>query len=164
MFIDALSTTYRGVAELVALCDLSQVRMDWYNQRLGSLAGLEPLPTCHARDFERMIVEMRPDVVIVTTMDATHHLYITRAMELGCDVITEKPMTTDLEKMKAIFQAIEHTGRSLRVSFNYRYTPAYTRFRELVIQGVVGKPLLVDFSWILDTSHGADYFRRWHRE
>jgi predicted dehydrogenase len=164
MFIDALSTTYRDVAELVALCDLSQVRMDWYNRRLGGLAGLEPLPTYHASDFERMIVEMRPDVVIVTTMDATHHLYITRAMELGCDVITEKPMTTDLEKMKAIFQAIEQTGRSLRVSFNYRYTPAYTRFRELVMQGVVGKPLLVDFSWILDTSHGADYFRRWHRE
>ena len=67
-------------------------------------------------------------------------------------------------KMKIIMQAIERTGRSLRVSFNYRYTPAYTRFRELVIQGVVGKPLAVDFSWILDTRHGADYFRRWHRE
>ncbi len=111
-----------------------------------------------------MIAETRPYVVIVTTMDATHHTYIARAMELGCDVITEKPMTTDLEKIQTIFQAIQRTGRSLRVSFNYRYTPAYTRFRELVMQGVVGKPLLVDFSWILDTSHGADYFRRWHRE
>nr|WP_211221446.1 Gfo/Idh/MocA family oxidoreductase [Ktedonobacter racemifer] len=50
------------------------------------------------------------------------------------------------------------------MSFNYRYAPAYTRFRELVMQGAVGKPLAVDFSWILDTNHGADYFRRWHRE
>jgi predicted dehydrogenase len=164
MFIDALITTYRDTCELVALCDLSQVRMDWHNQRQHDLAGLPLLPTYHADDFDRMIKETHPDVVIVTTMDATHHLYIARAMELGCDVITEKPMTTDVEKMKTIFQAIERTGRSLRVSFNYRYTPAYTRFRELVMQGVVGKPLLVDFSWILDTSHGADYFRRWHRE
>ena len=164
MFIDALITTYRDVAELVALCDLSQVRMDWYNQHLQTLAGLPPVPTYHAEQFDRMIGETRPDIVIVTTIDGTHHLYITRAMELGCDVITEKPMTTTAEKMRAIFQAIERTGRSLRVSFNYRYAPAYTRFRELLMQGVVGRPLAVDFSWLLDTKHGADYFRRWHRE
>jgi predicted dehydrogenase len=164
MFIDALITTYRETAELVAFCDLSQVRMDWYNRRLQTLAGLAPLPIYHAERFDAMIEETRPDTVIVTTMDCTHDRYIVRAMELGCDVITEKPMTTNLQKMKAIIDAIESTGRSLRVSFNYRYTPAYTRFRELVMQGVVGKPLAVDFSWILDTSHGADYFRRWHRE
>ncbi|HVU68498.1 MAG TPA: Gfo/Idh/MocA family oxidoreductase [Ktedonobacteraceae bacterium] len=164
MFIDALITTYRDVAELVALCDLSQVRMDWYNRRLQELADLPPVPTYHAEQFDLMIAETHPDTVIVTTIDGTHHTYITRAMELGCDVITEKPMTTTIEKMRAIFQAVEKTGRSLRVSFNYRYTPAYTRFRELIMQGVVGRPLAVDFSWILDTSHGADYFRRWHRE
>jgi predicted dehydrogenase len=164
MFIDALITTFSEVAELVALCDLSQVRMDWYNQYLYTTAKLPPVPTYHAEQFDAMIRDTHPDTVIVTTMDATHHLYISRAMELGCDVITEKPMTTDIDKMKTIIQTIECTGRSLRVSFNYRYTPAYTRFRELVIQGVVGRPLAVDFSWILDTRHGADYFRRWHRE
>jgi len=164
MFIDALITKYRDVADLVAFCDLSQVRMDWYNRRLLSLANLSPLPTYRAEQFDRMIAEARPDTVIVTTMDATHHVYIVRAMELGCDVITEKPLTTDLEKLQTIFRTIERTGRSLRVSFNYRYAPAHTRFRELMMQGVVGKPLLVDFSWVLDTSHGADYFRRWHRE
>ncbi len=164
MFVDALVTTYRDVAELVAFCDLSQVRMDWYNHRLETLAGLPPIPTYHAEQFKKMIADVHPDVVIVTTIDATHHSYIVQAMELGCDVITEKPMTTDVNKMKAIIQTIEATGRNLRVSFNYRYAPAYTRFRELVMQGVVGKPLAVDFSWMLDTSHGADYFRRWHRE
>src|SRR5690606_17599671 len=56
------------------------------------------------------------------------------------------------------------TGKSLRVTFNYRYAPAYTKVRELVMLGAVGRPLSVDFSWLLDTSHGADYFRRWHRE
>jgi predicted dehydrogenase len=73
-------------------------------------------------------------------------------------------MTTDLPKLQAIFDAIDQTGHSLRVTFNYRYAPAYTRFRQLVIDGAVGQPLAVDFSWMLDTSHGADYFRRWHRE
>ncbi|HET8843141.1 MAG TPA: Gfo/Idh/MocA family oxidoreductase [Ktedonobacteraceae bacterium] len=164
MFIDALITAYRDVAELVAFCDLSAVRMDWYNTYLQKTAGLPPLPTYSAEQFATMIEQTRPDTVIVTTIDSTHHHYIIQAMEAGCDVITEKPMTTDREKMLAIIQAVNTTGRSLRVSFNYRYTPAYTRFRQLVMDGVVGRPLAVDFSWILDTQHGADYFRRWHRE
>lgn len=164
LYIEALATTYADVAELVALCDLSQTRMNWYNRQLSEQLGLAPLPTYLAHDFDRMIAETKPDTVIVTTMDCTHHEYITRAMALGCDAITEKPMTTDLEKLRAIFAAIDATGRSLRVTFNYRYAPAYTRFRELLMTGVVGQPKLVDFSWLLDTSHGADYFRRWHRE
>ncbi len=164
MFVEALTTTYRDVAELVALCDLSQVRMDWYNRKLKTTAGLAPRPTYHTGEFDRMIAETGPHTVIVATIDSTHHHYINRAMALGCDVITEKPMTTDLEKLQAIFEAIEQTGRSLRVTFNYRYAPAYTKYRELIKSGTAGRPLLVDFSWMLDTSHGADYFRRWHRE
>jgi predicted dehydrogenase len=164
VFIDALTTTYPDVSELVALCDISQTRMDWHNQRLQQKTGLSPRPTYLADQFDQMITETKPDIVIVTTIDRTHHIYIARAMELGCDVISEKPMTVDPDKMKIIFDAIQRTGKSLRVSFNYRYAPAYTQFRDLVMTGVIGKPLSVDFSWLLDTSHGADYFRRWHRQ
>lgn len=159
MFVEAITNTYRDSAELVALCDLSQTRMNWYNQKFPS-----PLPTYPAADFDQMIRDTKPDTIIVATVDATHHLYIARAMELGCDVITEKPLTTDALKLRLIFDTIERTGQSLRVTFNYRYSPAYTQLREQIMKGVIGKPLAVDFSWMLDTSHGADYFRRWHRE
>lgn len=164
MFVDAITITYKETAELVALCDLSQVRMDWYNRYLENSNSYHPVPTYFATQFEQMVAETKPDVVIVTTVDATHDIYITRAMELGCDVITEKPMTTAVPKLQAIFEAVQRTGRSLKVTFNYRYAPAYTLFRQLVMEGKVGRPLAVDFSWILDTAHGADYFRRWHRE
>jgi predicted dehydrogenase len=164
IYVDAIVGAYRETAELVGLCDLSQARMDWYNRRLLAAAEGRARPTYRADRFDRMIAETRPDTVIVTTVDATHHVYITRALELGCDVITEKPMTTDVEKMRAIFAAIDRTGRSLRVAFNYRYAPAYTVLRRLMMERVTGRPLCVDFSWLLDTRHGADYFRRWHRE
>ena len=132
MYVQALTTTYGEVAELVALCDLSQTRMDWYNRKLADTLDLAPVPTYHAERFSQMIAEAQPETVIVATIDATHHHYITEAMNLGCDVITEKPMTTDLPRLRAIFEAIERTGRSLRVTFNYRYAPAYTRFRQLL--------------------------------
>lgn len=164
MFVDALSGPYAENNELVALCDLSQVRMAWYNQHIAEDFGAAPLPTYHADDFDRMVAETKPDTVIVTSMDATHHKYIIRAMELGCDAISEKPMTVDDEKARAIFDAINRTGRSLRVTFNYRYAPISTKVREVLMQDVIGRPLHVNFQWVLDTYHGADYFRRWHRE
>ncbi|MEZ4518787.1 MAG: Gfo/Idh/MocA family oxidoreductase [Chloroflexota bacterium] len=164
MFVDAITDRFKDVAELVGFCDLSQTRMNWYNTILQNERGLDPVPTYQATQFQQMIEETTPDTVIVATIDATHDQYLVRAMDLGCDVISEKPLTTELSKLQAIFDAIERTGRSLRVTFNYRYAPAYTQFRELVMEGKVGRPLSVDFSWLLDTSHGADYFRRWHRE
>lgn len=164
MYVDAICGTYRPHAELVGLCDLSAARMQYYNERLAAHYDAAPVATYAAADFDRMVAETRPDTIIVTSMDSTHHRYIVRAMELGCDAITEKPMTIDAGKAQAIVDAIRRTGRRLRVTFNYRYMPMATKVRQLIMDGAVGKPLHVDFSWVLDTSHGADYFRRWHRE
>ncbi len=164
MYVDAITGDYAEYSELVGLCDISQVRMDWYNARIEAEHHLAAVPTFRHDEFDRMIAETHPDIVIVTSMDSTHHQYIIRAMELGCDVMTEKPMTIDDQKARAIFAAIDQTKRNLRVTFNYRYAPISTRVRELMMEGVVGRPLHVNFQWVLDTFHGADYFRRWHRE
>jgi predicted dehydrogenase len=85
-------------------------------------------------------------------------------MELGCDVVTEKPITTDEHKCRAIFAAQRRTGRRIRVTFNYRYSPHRTQVKELLMSGIIGDVLSVDFHWLLDTKHGADYFRRWHSQ
>ncbi len=164
MYFDAILGDYRDYADLVGLCDLSATRMDWYSRLAASRHHAAPPPTYAAADFDLLVRQQKPEVVIVTSMDCTHHYYIIRAMELGCDVISEKPMTIDAEKANAIFDAIRRTGRRLRVTFNYRYAPVVSRMREVLAQGVVGRPLAVDFSWVLDTRHGADYFRRWHAQ
>jgi predicted dehydrogenase len=83
VYLDAIAGPHRDTAELVGLCDLSPRRMAWHNRRLKATAGLAPRPTYPAADFDRMIADTGPDTVIVTTVDATHHVYITRAMELG---------------------------------------------------------------------------------
>ncbi|MGZ8235815.1 Gfo/Idh/MocA family oxidoreductase, partial [Methylobacter tundripaludum] len=77
--------------------------------RLRERFGHDEVPMYHASDFDRMVRETHADVVIVTSPDAMHHKYVIQAMELGCDVICEKPMTTDGEKLRAIFDAINRT-------------------------------------------------------
>ena len=49
------------------------------------------------------------------------------------------------------------------MTFNYRFSPKHRKIKELLLAGEIGRVTSVDFSWYLDTSHGADYFRRWHR-
>lgn len=102
MYLNALCGDFKDAGELVGLCDTNQARMDYWNNRLQKEFGIAPLPTYKAQDFDRMIAELKPDKVIVTSMDRTHHKYICRAMELGCDVVTEKPMTIDAEKCQQI--------------------------------------------------------------
>ncbi|MGH7215465.1 MAG: Gfo/Idh/MocA family protein, partial [Tepidisphaeraceae bacterium] len=166
MFTEAITDPRRHAAtsQLVGMCDVSPTRMAWHNEQIAKSANHPPLPTYPAGDFERMIDETKPNTVIVCTPDALHHEYIIRAMKKGCDVISEKPMTTDADKAKVIFRTIEETGRKLRVTFNYRYTNHTSKVKELIQGGAIGKPLAVDFTWVLNTSHGADYFRRWHRQ
>lgn len=163
-FYSAIATQFRETSELVAFCDINPARMDYANRLLKEKYDYPAVPTYLSTDFDRMIAETKPDVVIVTSMDRTHHTYIIRAMELGCDVITEKPMTIDEEKCQAILDAIKRTGRNLRVTFNYRYAPHHTKIRELIMDGVIGEVYSVHFEWLLNTQHGADYFRRWHRD
>ncbi|MBQ4517341.1 MAG: Gfo/Idh/MocA family oxidoreductase [Clostridia bacterium] len=115
-------------------------------------------------DFDTMLEETRPDVVLVTTIDSCHDEYIIKALEFGCDVITEKPMTTDDMKCNAILEAEKRTGKDLKVTFNARFRPFYTRVKELMDSGIVGDVLSVHFEWMLGTKHGGDYFRRWHRQ
>ena len=163
MYLRAAVGNYAEHAELVGLCDASPTRMTYWNQVMAD-DGHPEVPMYRDNEFDRMVAETKPDVVIVTTVDAAHHLYIVRALELGCDAVTEKPMTTDADKARAIFDAVERTGGKVMVTFNYRYMPAFTMLREIILSGEIGEPTLVDFQWHLDTSHGADYFRRWHRE
>jgi len=164
MFYEAILGPHREHSRLVALCDTNQVRMDYTNGVIaGELSG-QKVPTYKADRFAAMIAECKPDTIIVTSIDRTHDRYIIAALEAGCDVITEKPMTTDPEKCQAILDAVERTGKSVRVTFNYRYAPHNSALRELIAEGAIGTPTSVHFEWLLDTRHGADYFRRWHRD
>jgi len=146
---------YSATASLAGVFDLNQTRAEYLSQRCGGVPVF--------RDFDDMLRQAAPDTVVVTTVDRFHHEYIIRALEAGCEVITEKPMTIDAEKVRAILAAEARSGRRVVVTFNYRFNPYITRAKELIQAGAIGRPLSVDFEWLLDRKHGADYFRRWHR-
>jgi predicted dehydrogenase len=111
-----------------------------------------------------MLDRERVDVLLVTSIDRTHAEYIVTALEAGCDVITEKPMTVDVPSCRRILDAVERTGRRVSVAFNYRFNPLHEAVRSVLAGGEIGEIGSVHFEWMLDLRHGADYFRRWHRD
>ncbi|KXJ85895.1 hypothetical protein Micbo1qcDRAFT_220219 [Microdochium bolleyi] len=162
-FYTSIARDYRKTSRIVGLCDTNQTRMDYANSKLAEL-GHDAVPTFTAARFDDMIAQTKPDILIVTTIDRTHDIYIVRALDLGVSVITEKPMTIDVPRTQRIFAAVERNpASSVRVTFNYRYAPHNTKVAELLWSGAIGKVTSVHFEWMLNTSHGADYFRRWHR-
>ncbi len=167
MFTRALVTEHADRAQLVALADPNTTRMAAHNDRLVEW-GAAPVPTWRitAADdtFRRMLDTEQVDTVIVCTVDRYHADYVVAALQAGRDAITEKPMTTDVTGCRRILDAVAQTGRRVTVTFNYRYNPVHEKVRELLASGVIGEIGSVHFEWLLDVRHGADYFRRWHRD
>ena len=114
--------------------------------------------------LERVLKETEADRVIITSPDFTHADLIVRSLDAGVDVVVEKPLTIDPESTRRIAEAAERSGRQVVVTHNYRYSPRNSGLKKLIKSGSIGTPLSVTFEWVLDTAHGADYFRRWHRD
>ena len=151
-----VAAAYSNELEFVRLCDINGKRAEAGRK----LIGVE-CPTF--TNFDEMLSKTKPDLLVVTTVDSTHHRFITNALSKGIDVITEKPMVTEAVQAQAILDAEKKYNRKITVAFNYRYSPKHRKIKEILDSGEIGKITSVDFSWYLDTSHGADYFRRWHR-
>jgi predicted dehydrogenase len=155
MYLAPIATEYTDVAETVGVLDANPLRAAAAAAHVGGVPVFDR--------FETMLLRAQPDVVIVASRDDTHDGYIVDALRAGCRVITEKPLAIDAERCRAIVAAERENACDVRVAFNYRYAPAFGAVKERLADGVVGDVRSVDFHWYLDTAHGADYFRRWHR-
>jgi predicted dehydrogenase len=147
---------YSDGLEFVGLCDINGKRAELAKTALGVSC-----PTF--TDFDKMCDTVKPELLTVTTVDAFHAEYIVRALDRGIDVITEKPMVIDEAQCQKVLDAEARNKRKIVVAFNYRFAPKHTKIKEILQSGEIGTVTGVDFHWYLDTSHGADYFRRWHR-
>jgi len=155
MFARPFATMLKDAVDFVGIYDHNPVRA----RLLGDECGVPVFA-----GFAEMLEACKPDVVVVATPDHTHHMFIIAALEAGCDVVSEKPMTTDAAKCKEIFEAERRTGRQVTVTFNLRFMPYFARIKQLLAGNAIGDVKHVSFDYFLDRSHGADYFRRWHAE
>lgn len=156
MFAKPMVTEWKDRIRVSGVYDINPMRAELLSKECDGIPVY--------RDFHEMLAQARPDVVLVATADYTHHTYIIQALQAGCDVISEKPMTIDKDKCREILQAEKESGKRVTVTFNLRFSPYFAQVKQLLLDGAIGDIYHMQLEWFLDRSHGADYFRRWHSE
>lgn len=156
MFVERLVDKYSDTAEITGVYDPNYVRAGIYKAKIGDGCTVYD-------DFDTMVNTENPDAVIVTSTDNTHHEYVVRALDMGCDAISEKPLTNTYERCKAIRDAEKRSGHKVTVTFNCRFMPFFATLKELLLEEKVGKVLAINYEYCLSRWHGGDYMKRWHR-
>ena len=137
MFAKSLKESYSDCAKVTAIFDPNRSRAEKFKD-------IDPDYNIYT-DFDLMLKEEKPDAVIVATVDRYHHEYIIRALEAGCDAISEKPLTINAEYCRQIFEAQKRTGKNVIVTFNFRFMPYITKVKEFLMNNSIGKILSINF-------------------
>ena len=146
MYIGPMIKDFAHCAELVAMLDIDPLRFKVCKDQIPEVANV---PEYMAEDFEKMLAETKPDVLIVVSMDCTHARYIIGGLEHDLDVVCEKPMTTNTEDALKVYEAEKKSKGTLICTFNYRYNPIHRKIREMIIAGKIGKLHL----WVPSFAH-----------
>ena len=112
---------------------------------------------------EAMFAAGRPaDVVVIGTQDAQHRAHAIQAMELGSDLLLEKPIAHRLEDVLAVQAAARRLGRRVVVCHVLRYTPFYAKVESLLRSGILGEIVTANFTEGVQPWHQAHSFVRGH--
>jgi len=156
-FIKPLATEFGNNVKVVGLYDINPARIK-------SAQKIMETDIPEFDNFETMLETTGADSVVVCSIDSTHAEYVTKALDKGLDVFSEKPLCTTFEQVLAIRKVAEKSSGSGLVTHNMRFGSNAVMIKKMIQDGKLGKILHIQFSEYLDRYHGADYFRRWHRK
>ena len=147
--------------EVVAMADNRRERLDSANKYLH-------IPEDRLFDGADAILSVprMADIMVIATQDAQHKDHAIRAMELGYDLLLEKPISNKLEDIVTIAETAKRLGRRVVVCHVLRYTPFYRKAKELLQNGAIGKICSIEASEHVGYYHYAHSFVRgnWHKE
>ncbi len=124
--------------KIVALADI----VDEHAQRLITQRGLDASIPVYP-DYRRMLKEVRPEAVIVSTPHTLHFRHCYDAISSGAHVMVEKPMVTNADDARRLARHAEQKRRVLQIAVQGTYTDTFAYARELIANGEMGELQLV---------------------
>lgn len=142
------------LAELVGVCDWNQERANAGSARWG-------IPGFY--DVEQMLNTVKPDVVSVATggqeYGSEHYLPTIQALDFGCHVLGEKPISNEVEEGEEMVAKAKEKGVCYGINLNHRFTPAARLAKRWVDEGRIGHQLFINMSmWIMNPRESSPYF------
>ncbi len=132
------------LAQLVAVCDREPLMAEQLAARHGVRA--------HYADVEKMLAAERPDVLHVTTPPVAHLPLASLALEAGCHVFVEKPLTERYADSALLIERANAAKRMVTLGYTSYFEPPALVMRELIAQGVLGEPVHVESFYGYDLS------------
>lgn len=148
-----------NTSEVVGIFDIDTARMAHFKQNYGYSGG------CYGESegVQGMLRDCQPDVLLVAGPDHTHCEHIIAGLIHGIDVIVEKPMVLNAAEVSRVLTAERDSSGTVKVAHNLRYQAVFRKLKQLIREGRAGRITNIEFTYNLDTRHGASYFRRWNR-
>lgn len=157
MFAEPIAKQYNQTARLVGVVDRNI-------HRCNVLKGIFTYDVPVYTNIDDMLSKKKLDYLIITTLDSQHDYYIKKAIQYGCNIICEKPLTINENKAHDINDLLETSRIKLYVILNSRYMPINQQIYDILSHKEIGEILHINYEWFLDRNHGADYYHRWHRQ
>ncbi|MES2920397.1 MAG: Gfo/Idh/MocA family oxidoreductase [Verrucomicrobiota bacterium] len=152
-----LLATFPDNYRLTAAADLVAVRRD----AVASLVSPAKIRTFASAD-ELFSAGKLADVLIIATQDSQHFGHAMRALELGYDILLEKPAAESLARCEEIDALARQLGRRVALCFVLRYTPFYSEVKRIIDSGRLGKVISMRTHEGVEPFHQAHSFVRGH--
>lgn len=95
-------------------------------------------------DWQQALQDCKPDAVSIATPGGAHVEPITQAIEFGCHVFCDKPLTESGETAKTLYELALAKGVKTAFAASFRYMPDVIHAKRLVAAGAIGEPLEVE--------------------
>jgi hypothetical protein len=105
------------------------------------------------------------DAMMIALPDNLHFEPCLKALDLGYDVLLEKPMAQTEEQCRILLKKIQETGKIVAVCHVLRYAPYFTKLREIIQSGAIGEVISLQHLEPIHFEHMAHSYVRgnWHR-
>jgi predicted dehydrogenase len=138
----------RPDTEIVALIDIQL-------QSAQAMAAKHGISCLMFTDVKQAIQETGANLVFDVTVPASHFSIASTALELGCNVLSEKPMAETMEECNKIVEIFERTGNAHAVMQNRRYDPRIRSLRNMIESGTIGRVGYIGASFFLGPHFGG---------
>ena len=125
-----------------------------------------PEAACYT-DWAELLAQPRlADAALICTMDHLHYAPCMEAIRQGYQILLEKPMSPSAAECAAMQRAAEEKGVVLAVCHVLRYTPFFSKIKQLIDGGAVGEVQVIEQTEHVCYWHQAHSFVRgnWRRK
>lgn len=98
---------------------------------------------------------LNPQAVIISNPTALHLDVAIQAAEAGCDLLLEKPISHNMDRLEDLKKALLHGGGNVLVGFQFRFHPGLRQIKKILEENEIGKVLFVRCHW-------GEYLPGWH--